>query len=337
MRRGIVWMTVMVMVAGCSGKAGEDKVVAGAMLKKKMHCFGHSLIDLPGDFYLMDGSSGSFTPAGMTKASEKVDVTLVSSSASEQGFVQHIAERRAEIALHEKKETGRLSADHAISNTVHLFTVNKIEDAYTSELHVLLGKYLLALRTDSYKNTYAAAEKRLADFAAQMKLGDPAVKGGTGYCMGEVRINGSFTGESSMARYRSDKRADVVFGIENDSFSPDESTTLLQRVDGPDSLLRKFDVKNHVLRKGELQVASMKAQEWLSWVVLGDGEAKQKRYGFALETMRPVPSPAQPHIHLELDSGQPDEKGNQHANSLSDADAIALWDDVSRSIRSRLP
>jgi hypothetical protein len=337
MRPGVVWMMVMVMVAGCTGEAADEKLVAGAMLDNKTHCFGHSLIDLPGDFYLMDGSSGSFTPAGTTKASEKVDVTLVSSSASEQVFVQHMAKRKAEFALHEKKESGRLSADRAISNTVHLFTVNKLEDAYTSELHVLLGKYLLSLRTDSYKNTYAAAEKRLADFAAQMKVGNDAVKDGTGYCMGDVRISGRFTDESSLASYRSDKMADVVFGIEHDSFSPDASTTLLQRVDGPDSILRKFDVKNHVLRKGDLQVASMKAQEWLSWVVLGDGEAKQKQFGFALETMRPVPSPAQPHIHLELDSGQPDEKGNQHANSLSDADAIALWDYVSRSIRSRLP
>jgi hypothetical protein len=155
--------------------------------------------------------------------------------------------------------------------------------------------------------------------------------------MGEVVINGNFTRESSQANYRSEKMADIIFGIENDTFSPDESTTLLQRVDGPDSLLRKFDVKPHVLRKGELQVASMKAQEWLSWVMLGDGEARQKNYGFALESMRPVPSPAQPHIHLDLDSAQPDEKGNQHANTLSDADAVALWDSVSRSIRSRSP
>lgn len=337
MKRRILLILILSVIAGCTDKAGKEKTVTTTINDKTTHCFGHSLIDLPSDFYLMDGSSGSFTPAGTTKASEKVDVTLVSSTASAQEFLKYIANRRAEIALHEKEETGRLSADRASSDTVHLFTVNKIEDAYTSELHVLLGKYLLSLRTDSYKNTYAAAEKRLADFAAQIKVGNPAVNGETGYCMGGVRINGNFTGESSTANYRSHKMPDVVFGIENDSFAPDESTTLLQRVDGPDSLLRKFDVKNHVLRKGELQVASMKAQEWLSWVMLGDGEAKQKQYGFALETMRPVPSPAQPHIHLELDSGQPGEKNNQHANSLSDADAIALWDYVSRSIRMRKP
>lgn len=91
------------------------------------------------------------------------------------------------------------------------------------------------------------------------------------------------------------------------------------------------------MRKGELQVASMKAQEWLCWAVLADGDDKKKQFGFALETMLPTPSPAQPCIHLELGSGQPDSKGGQLANSLSDTDDTALRAFVSRSIRSLLP
>lgn len=67
-----------------------------------------------------------------------------------------------------------------------------------------------------------------------------------------------------------------------------------------------------------------------------DGDDKKKQYGFALETMRPVPSPAQPRIHVEMDSGQPDIAGNLLGNSLSDADAITIWDVASKSIRSRL-
>ena len=337
MRNVLFLMSILATTVACTGKANEEKLVSNVVQAKKTHCFGHSLIDLPADFYLVDGSSGSFLQAGLPEDGDPINVTLVAKNASPDAFAQHLAERKVAILAQAGKNTDTLSGEKNLSSSAHIFTINEIKQAYSSELHALVGSNLLIMRTDSYHNQFAAGEQRLTEFLANMKPGAAAVKGEGGYCMGDIIIHGKYTQESSQLHFRSTKLRDVSIGIENNTFAEDESTSLLRRVDGPDSLLRKFDVKNHVMRKGELQVASMKAEEWLSWVVLGDGDDKKKQFGFALETMRPTPSPAQPRIHLELDSGQPDSQGVQHANSMSDADATALWDFVSRSIRSRLP
>jgi hypothetical protein len=337
MRQNVLWMMMLAIVAGCTSEPGEEKLKPLAVVDKRTLCFGHTLIDLPAHFYLVDGSSGSFLPAGLPEDGDPINVTMVATNASADAFAQHLAARKAAILAQAGKNTDTLSGEKILSSTAHIFTINEIKQAYSSELHALVGSNLLIVRTDSYHNQFAAGEQRLTEFLANMKPGTAAVKGEGGYCMGDIVIHGKYTQESSQLHYRSTKLPDVSIGIENNTFAEDESTSLLRRVDGPDSLLRKFDVKNHVMRKGELQVASMKAQEWLSWVMLGDDDDKKKQFGFALETMRPTPSPARPRIHLELDSGQPDSQGVQHANSLSDADATALWDFVSRSIRSRLP
>ena len=337
MKRIVIVLAALLSLAGCTEKRHEEKQVSNSTFEKTTHCIGHSLVDFPADFYLMDGASGSFLPPDVPETGDQIDVTLLATHSSEQAFAKTVVERKSALLKEAWGNTNRVSADRQISPIAHLFTINVINESHRSELLVLLGNNIVQLTTDSYENTFAAAERRLTDFLANMKTGAGASRGDGGYCMGDVLINGKYKRENSQAHFRSDKVAGVVFGIEYDTFVSDESKSLLQRVEGPDSLLKKFDVKRHVLRKGELQIASMKAQEWLSWVVLGDGDHKQKQFAFALETMRPVPSPAQPRILLELDSGKPDKNGEKVASTLLDADATALWDVVSRSIRSRLP
>jgi len=51
--------------------------------------------------------------------------------------------------------------------------------------------------------------------------------------------------------------------------------------------------------------------------------------------MRPAPGEQQPRIHLELDSGQSGPNGESFDNSLDDQSAVALWDSVVKTIRSR--
>lgn len=330
-------ITLLSTLAGCTGKADVSKTIETKPTEKQTHCFGHSLIDLPDDFFVSDGSSASFSGVGTAQTSERIDLTVVSQKISEQQFGQTVAARRAEILEHAEPDMGGLKTDRAVADNAHLFTVNVIEQSYETELLVLTGGSHVLLRTDSYHNAFAAGERRLLDFLARIQATPEGSIGDTGYCVGNIAISGKFAQESVHLRFLSQRRPGLDFTIESDTFAPDEQENLLARVDGPHSLLRTFDVNFHVLRKGTVQVASMKAQEWLSWVMLGEGKDRKKQFGFALETMRPVPSVAQPHIHLEMDTGQPDATGKPHDVTLTDADAVALWEAASRSIRARLP
>lgn len=336
MMRKLAMIAIICSLAGCSGKAKEEKIVLKEFTEKQTHCFGHSLIELPADFFPGDGATASFSTVGNAQTSQKIDLTFVSQKSSESQFIQKVAARRAEILENAQPDLGALKGDTAVGSIAHMFTVNVIEQSYETELHILLGGNYVILTTDSYHNAFAAGERRLIDFMAQMKSSPKDAVSDSDYCLGGLAISGKFSQESSNHRYLSQRFPDVSFGIESNTYAPNERQSLLERVEGPGSLLRKFDAKNHVMRKGDLQIASMKAQEWLSWIVLGDGDEKKKQYGFALETMRPIPSPAQPRIHVEMDSGQPDAEGNQHDNSLSDTEAVAIWDIASKSIRSRL-
>ena len=335
MNRLIILMMVMSVCIGCTENTKEEKILSKEFPEKKTYCFAHSLIDLPTDFFLGDGTTASFATPGNVRPSQRVNLTVVSQNFNEEKFISKVASRRAEILENAQPDLGALKADRAVTKNSHIFNINVIEHSYETELHVFLEGNYLILTTDSYDDEFAAGERRLVDFLQKMKSSvDDADEG---YCIGNIKILGEFAEESSNHRYLSKRFPDLSFSVDSNTYAPNERQNLLERVDEPESLLRKFNVKNHVMRKGDLQVASMKAQEWLSWVILGDGDDKKKQYGFALETMRPMPSPEQPRIHLEMDSGQPDAAGYQLGTSLSDADAVTIWDIGSRSIRSRLP
>jgi hypothetical protein len=83
----------------------------------------------------------------------------------------------------------------------------------------------------------------------------------------------------------------------------------------------------------EIQAGGMHAQEWLGAVKLP--ERKDRKYGFALETTRRTPSRMSPKIHVGFDSGEPGIDGVEHETSVSDKEAVTLWDRAVESIRPR--
>ncbi len=226
MRRLVLQMLCLAATVGCTGKANEEKLLPNVVQEKQTHCFGHSMIDLPKGFYLVDGSSGSFLAAGLPEDSDPVNVTLVATDVSVEAFSQHLAERKAAILKQAGKNTDTLSAERDLAGHAHIFTIREIKEAYASELHALVGSTLLILNTNSYHNQFAAAEQRLTGFLANLKRGAAAGQSGTGYCMGDVVIDGKYAQESSQLHFRSPTRPDVSISIENNTFAADESTSL---------------------------------------------------------------------------------------------------------------
>jgi len=113
-----------------------------------------------------------------------------------------------------------------------------------------------------------------------------------------------------------------------------EETTLLQRTD-MNAAIKASD--GRTIRKGQIELQGIQqAEEWLT-----DGltTAKVRGHYFILEANSKTGSAATPLVGLEMTNGGrlPETDGDRQLTqaSLTEGEAVALWDAVSRSIRPR--
>lgn len=156
-----------------------------------------------------------------------------------------------------------------------------------------------------------------------------------GFLPGKAQGDYEFTADFWFSRM-----PDVSFSFSSNSF-PYERKYLLDR-EGLDQLVS--DSHGAVLRKGAITVPGvMQAQEWL---LAGDmrqaGGAIIEGHYFKLEGNSKVGSPQTPFFDLEMENGGEIEqkfdangKGIPTQASLTQAQALALWDAVTRTIRMR--
>jgi hypothetical protein len=111
-----------------------------------------------------------------------------------------------------------------------------------------------------------------------------------------------------------------------------EDDTLLQRGASNQKLLASIGAK--LIRKGVVDLPDLPAEEWLMRSKTIKGVPGQS---FTLEANQSSGRPQAPLVTLELQTGV---TGNNHENppknsSLSDDEALKVWDAVSRSLRAR--
>ena len=334
MKWRILIYVLLVLTAGCTDKTKENSTVSTTKEEMQVHCFGRHLVDFPSGYELVVGTSAIFSPLGETENLSTMDVTILAAGITQAEFIATVQQRRAEVVAAAHTRTNILKDVKTLGDNAILLRILEIDDAYTSELHLLRGNSYIKIQTDSFNNKYLEAEKRLAEFANNIELAKTPTDPQPGFCLGPVVVKGRYEREYADFALRNRLRPDVLVAISVDTYAPDESTTLLQRGEGPDSLLTAFKVSNTVLRKGETKVAGMRAQEWLGWFP-PSREDGGKEYKLVLETMRPTPAPLQPHIHIEIDTGMPDLAGIYHKTTFTDRDAVAFWDAMAKTIRLR--
>ncbi|WP_449405757.1 T6SS immunity protein Tli4 family protein [Massilia phosphatilytica] len=106
---------------------------------------------------------------------------------------------------------------------------------------------------------------------------------------------------------------------------------LLERMGGTVQFLGNLVTSVRVLRRGDRQVGPYQGQEHLA---SAPGSNGMRGHAFVWETQGDgtLDTPA---IKIELTTGYRDGKGNQQKTSLTDKEAIKLWDDVLDSFRLR--
>jgi hypothetical protein len=106
---------------------------------------------------------------------------------------------------------------------------------------------------------------------------------------------------------------------------------LLERMGGMTQFLGNLATSVRVLRKGERQVGPYPGQEHLA---TAPGSNGMRGHAFVWETQGggTLDTPA---IKIELTTGYHDGNGNQQTTSLTDKEAMKLWDDILDSFRLR--
>ena len=106
---------------------------------------------------------------------------------------------------------------------------------------------------------------------------------------------------------------------------------LLERMGGITQMLGNLATSVHVLRKGDRQLGPYPGQEHLASAPSSGG---MRGHAFVWETQGDgtLDTPA---IKIELTTGYQDEKGNPQKTSLTDKEAMKLWDDILNSFRLR--
>lgn len=252
---------------------------------------------------------------------------------SRESFTVEVDKRRADLKENGDGTVDVFRGERIVDNGAVIFRVQRIDDAYVSEINFLVGKSLVTVKLNSYNNHYVEAEENLSRFVSAVKENNTMSFDAKlqGFCLGSVVIAGSFKDERGAFLFKSDDGSD--FDIEINTFSPDADEPLLKRMSGPDSLLTIFNVNHEVIRSGERRILNMRAQEWLGWAKLSDEEGA-KSFKFAMETMRSSPSMAMPSINLTFNTGKPLPGGGTAKTTLSDDQAVQLWDNVVGSIKS---
>lgn len=323
-------LTLLIVLSAC--KAGKEGVANMSARNNvgKTHCVGRSMITLPSSFVASSVATGIFKLA--KGEGRSFDVVVQSGVPTIERFNAGVQARRAKLKSEEDGNLNNLRLDKEVSEGIHLFRVQEIEDAYVSELYFHSGKSMVIVRLESYRGTYLEAESNLISISKRMHAIDAnnIIKQGSGFCLGGVSLAGDFSSEYGSFLFRDGKGAN--YDVEINTYEPDDETPLLKRMSGPDSLLTVFNVDHKVLRARERTVAGMQAQEWLGWAKVTD-EPTGKTLKFALDSMRSKPSKTSPSISLTYDTAQPLEDGTPTQTIISDDEAMQQWDTVVDSIR----
>jgi hypothetical protein len=155
-----------------------------------------------------------------------------------------------------------------------------------------------------------------------------------GVCFLGGFLPGAATSEENVStQFVLKEMTDVSIFLETDS-DIREDTTLLQRSDQIDAMLRNTD-GGRTIRKGPVSLRELNAEEWL---MTGLSPLRVQGQSFMLEANSKIGSAQTPLVGLDMHNGW----GNRALDtpsiekaSLTEDESVALWDAVSRTLRPR--
>jgi Tle cognate immunity protein 4 C-terminal domain len=297
-------------------------------------CVGRFLIDMPGG---VQDASGSY---GIRIASVEV-LKRPQASASElaraldRDLAQGVADLRKQAPTPEGiSRFIDLRQVGPFARALHYFDNDAFSPRGKADGYVARDNALFLFKTSAYEEAHV---KELTDFLQQVEptlsaRADHEVPTSAGFCIdgGLVGLNPKQGENVNNWGWKLPGHPDVKFSF--------QSRTNNAKV-GPGIVDRQSDITKHLagmanqikdLRIRRLDVNGMKAQEWLSAI-----KDDQPEYQFDLEIPGKPNDNADPFIILSMQVGGRVGGRDPVPPSLTEGEALALWDAVVRSLRLR--
>ncbi|MCR1769728.1 T6SS immunity protein Tli4 family protein [Burkholderia glumae] len=308
------------------------------------HCVGRYLIDMPPDVLV----TGDATVLG---------VQIESQEMSHEAYLREVANRKAELRRMKSIDAyPYLYADDVVDGPdTHYFIyrgnlsdgpANRVFEAYKWD-HGYRFKFGIEghdyfhpdqtykpyIQDMSVKNDVPEKTSRVFDLVKRLRWrAEDEIPSEPGLCFPTAFLPGK-AGEKEVAgtQFVLGGNRDVSIGIESNS-GIRESNTLLQRGEEINRDLKS--IGGRTIRKGIVALQGINAEEWL---FTGKTDSGVQGTKCLLEANSMTSSAQSPLLTLDLDAGSTNAfmQDRITAASMSEGEAIALWDVVSRTLRPR--
>ena len=369
MRQLILFLTCMVLgsLTGCAAfkqpSEQEKRNVSEMTSNMRTWGLGRGLIDLPANWI---GGGDVKLYYGLGADHSSVEVRVLGEGVTQERFDAALNERAHRIAVvknDEQQDASMLvSARRETPQKIFLqyFESTEVPDTFVHELHLLVDDAYVMLRAESYNGKNAPVEARLSKLSKEIFKVAPE-SAGAGFALGPIVIRSHHDQEIASFDF-SPPASDVSLNIYINALSPDDEERLHVRTQKDTQIFLAGDYEN--LRAGNITLAGMQAEESL----IGFSDDTHRQILFVSENYRDNPSLARPGMSIRLSAGgmkgEPDDPNEpedlvrwtlpEFANkgyelplwqqpaspdpvnpSLSDYEAMAVWDAILKSVRMR--
>ena len=363
------------LLSGCSlfvqAQSYTPQTTATLTTERTTHCIGRFLIDLPSNFELRTGGWGDIELYyGLDKNFKRVYATVKPGRYTNEEFLNEVNKRRFELQgkTNTKTKGPMLLLDEQLNTSTAL--LRRLGDEFyglsiKTEVHVLVGNRYVTLEQESYSKdendiTYTKAdpaptEARLKMIASKLLPYENAARAKPGFCMQGVLFEVGQDDETATFNFHAKNVPDVRIEVDYHAVTGQPRQGLYERVAQGFSELPQLVEVSAVLRKGDRTLGGGRAQEYLDKTL-----RPVTQHLFMIERRDSEPRTLErPFFDIKLSTGKsyrvPDHDGQrapETANSfylredkatgyradnssLSDVQALKLWDDMVASVRKR--
>ena len=357
----------LALLTGCAAfkqpSEQEKQTVHELTSNMRTWALGRGLIDLPANW---TGGGDVKLYYGLGADHSSVEVLILGERVTQERFDAALNERSRRISAvknYKNSDVPMLVSAKFVSPRETLLQYYKQatrRQTFVHESHLLIDDVYVMLRAQSYEGDTDPVEAQLLKLSKEIFKVTPETAG-AGFALGPVVIRSHHDHEIASFYFRP-PASDVSLNVYYNALSPDDGERLHVRTQKDGKIFLAGDYEQ--LRMGQITLAGMQAEEFL----IGFSDDTHRQILFVSENYRDNPSLARPGMSIRLSAGgmkgepvDPNEPEDlvrwtlpQFANkgyelplwqqpaspepvnpSLTDYEAMAVWDAILKSVRIR--